>query len=340
MKVRRIAQAPGAEVRYRPPTMPTCTSLRRRVPSCVPWALLFAAAAAAAGEPASPAPTAAQAAGVAPAAAPPASEALPPARPQPAPAPPPKAPETIAPEEVPLPSPAPVPIGFLLAWKPSILSVRVDAGQGAKFGSDKVQPLRLMASYTRSLDELAPFVGRIEVEGGQFSTDDEGSGPGLFAGSTGAEWIGRLTVGASTKVFSGFNILGSIGFFSRYQWGRASGGAPTLGVFGAVASSELQFRVAPVLTVVLFGEVALAPFPYWAESRLGDLSDCSEIKGRLQLSLDLTQDFAIDLGFELARWHLAFTRSTILSTDNPPTPQALLIGARQFQLTLGARWKK
>lgn len=343
MSHRRIAQARRAEVRYRPATMANRVTPLRRLHLAL-CALALAAPAARAGDPVPPAPTAAQAAGApAPAAPAPAVQApapQAPASPPPAAPPSPQAPApfVLPPEELPLRVAPPVPIGFLLAWKPSVLSLRVDSGAGGKYGSDKFQPLRAMASYTRQLDDQSPFVGRIELEGGQFSTDDQVTADPnrFFAGSTGAEWIARVTMGASTKVSSTFNILGAIGAFSRYQWGKPSGGAPTLGVFGAVASSELEFRIAPTFTVLVFGEVALAPFPFWAQAQLGDLSDCSEIKGRLQLSLDVTPDFAVDVGFEVARWHLAFTRSTILGTAD----QALLIAARQFQLTLGARWKK
>ncbi|MBS2024697.1 MAG: hypothetical protein JST92_20030 [Deltaproteobacteria bacterium] len=236
--------------------------------------------------------------------------------------------------ETPIPIPPPVPVGFLIAWKPTILSVRVDDGSGSRFGSDKFQPLRLLVRYTHLFQDLSPFVGRLEAEGGQFQTDTERTN----IGSDGADFTLRATVGSSTKVSSFFNVLGSIGAITRYQWGRPTGGAPTIGVLGAVANSEFEFRVLPSCTLILFGEVALTSVPYFAQANLGELSDASEIKARLQLSFDITRNVSTDVGFEFTRWHSAFTQSTILGNANPT--QALLIEDREFQLTLGVRFKR
>ncbi len=236
--------------------------------------------------------------------------------------------------ETPIPIPPPVPVGFLVAWKPTILSVRVDDGSGSRFGSDKFQPLRLLVRYTHLFEDMSPFVGRMEIEGGQFQTDTERTN----IGSDGADFTLRATVGSSTKVSSFFNVLGSIGAITRYQWGRPTGGAPTIGVLGAVANSEFEFRVLPSCTLILFGEVALTSIPYLAQANLGELSDASEIKARLQLSFDITRNVSTDVGFEFTRWHSAFTQSTILGNANPT--QALLIEDREFQLTLGVRFKR
>src|SRR5207253_94303 len=55
------------------------------------------------------------------------------------------------PAETPISVPEPIPHGFLVAWKPMILSVRIDSGVGTRFGSDKFQPFRGLIRYTGSL---------------------------------------------------------------------------------------------------------------------------------------------------------------------------------------------
>ena len=76
-----------------------------------------------------------------------------------------------APAETPIAVPPLLPTGFLFAWKPMFLTVRVDNGVGSTFGSDKLQGLRGLARYTFPVNESWPFVGRVELEGGQFTTD-------------------------------------------------------------------------------------------------------------------------------------------------------------------------
>src|SRR5207237_6259469 len=74
--------------------------------------------------------------------------------------PPPEVPET------PIEIPDPTPVGLLVAWKPSLLSVRLDTGKGSQFGSDKLQPLRFLGRYTAQFAPTKPYFGRIELEGG------------------------------------------------------------------------------------------------------------------------------------------------------------------------------
>src|SRR5205807_2081761 len=69
--------------------------------------------------------------------------------------------------EVPIEIPDPTPTGLLLAWKPSILSVRLDQGAGgSKFGSEAFEPARGLARFTFRLVGDKPFFGRVEAEGG------------------------------------------------------------------------------------------------------------------------------------------------------------------------------
>lgn len=327
----KVARAIRNDLRYLPSTM--------RIPFpgdlLLATALLlsFAIPASARAQEPSPAPTAAETAGVK-ATLPPA----PPAAPAPAADCGPCAQRSAKPPkdelvETPILVPSAVPTGFLIAWKPCIAAVRVNAGARETFGSDKVQPLRALVRYTHLFDERSPFAGRLEIEGGRFQTDSESA----YAGSDGADVTLRALGGAATRVSQNWNILGSIGAITRYQWGKPSGGVPTIGVFGVVANSELEFKVSPSISVIFMGEVALTPFPYLAQKDLGDLADGSEVKGRIQLSVDLTRGLAVDVGFELTRWHASFSRLTILDALNPD--HALLIEARDYQLTFGARWK-
>ena len=235
--------------------------------------------------------------------------------------------------ETPIVVPPPVPVGILLAWKPMLLSVRVDNGTGQKFGSDKFQPVRFLGRYTFQPQPDTPLVGRVEVEGGQFKSDTQNT----FIGSVGTDVTGRAMVGVATRLSSGVTVLASVGAITRYQYGRASGGAPTIGVFGALSNMELELRLFPIITLSLFAEAALAPFPYAAQSDLGELSDTSEFRARIQFSVDLFRDIALDLGYDFTRWHTSFTGSTILG--NPQPDQALLFEDREHALTLGVRWK-
>jgi hypothetical protein len=107
-----------------------------------------------------------------------------------------------------------------------------------------------------------------------------------------------------------------------------------MGTFGAVTNMELEFCIHPVVMLSIFGEAALAPIPYYVQPSLGELDDSSEIKGRIQLSFDLTRQSAVDIGFDATRWHTTLTKTTILGG----TGQALLLENRELALTLGLRW--
>src|SRR5205807_5225920 len=102
-----------------------------------------------------------------------------------------------------IPVPSPIPVGFLLAWKPTLLSLRVDNGQGApQFGSDKVQPLRGLFRYTTTfLSEK--LLARAEMEGGQFQSDTQNA-PEVMLGTDGYDFTLRLLGGTATRIFSGF----------------------------------------------------------------------------------------------------------------------------------------
>ena len=253
--------------------------------------------------------------------------------PAPSPKPAERSPEDMIPE-TPISIPPPVPTGFLVAWKPMVLRVLVDDGTGTKFGSDKVSPLRFLARYTRLFDETMPFIGRFEAEGGEFKSDNQDP-KSQFIGSTGADLTVRATIGAATRITQGFTILASLGAITRYQYGKVQGGAPTIGVFGAVSNMELEFRIQPSITLSLFAEAALLPWTYYAQTNLGDLSDGSEFKARIQLSFDLSRFSALDVGFDFTRWHATFVNSSILGVPG----QALILENREHALTLGVRWK-
>lgn len=237
--------------------------------------------------------------------------------------------------ETPINVPSPIPVGFLLAWKPVLQSVRTDTGLGSRFGSDTWQPLRVLGRYTTTLlgEKL---LARAEIEGGRFQTDSQ-AGLNQITGSDGYDVTGRLLGGTAVRIGQGFVITASAGLISRYQRGRAAGGAPEIGILGLTSNMELEFRVAPVVTASLFIEGGLAPVPYAAQKNIGDLSDASEIRARAQLAFDLTRELAVDFGYEFTRWHAAFTNSTILS--NGTADQALLIESRQHAIILGLRWK-
>ena len=74
---------------------------------------------------------------------------------------------------------------------------------------------------------------------------------------------------------------------------------------------------------------------YSAQDNLGNLSDASEFRWRLQVSLDLTERTALDIGYDFTRWHASFAQSSALGQPD----QALLIEAREHALTIGVRWK-
>ena len=235
--------------------------------------------------------------------------------------------------EVPIAVPSPIPVGFLLAWKPTILSVRVDNGLGTQFGSDKFQAFRGLGRYTTGLFRDALFM-RAELEGGEFQSDTSGTS----LGTEGYDVTARLLGGTATRITPGFIVTAGAGLITRYQRGRAVGGAPSIGVFGATSNVELEYRLAPLFTVSGYLEGGLAPLPYGAQKNLGVLSDASEIRLRLQLSMDIGTNTAIDLGYDFTRWHAAFSQSNVLNPSGPPT-QALLLEDREHALTLGIRWK-
>jgi hypothetical protein len=238
------------------------------------------------------------------------------------------------PAEMAIMVPQPIPTGILFAWKPMILTVRVDSGAGQKFGSDSLQANRFLLRYTHLFDELQPFVGRVELEGGEFRTD---AADVFFPGSVGTDWTARAMGGAAQRLSQGITIFGTAGIISRYQHGKVSGGSPTVGVVGAVANSELEFRLLPTLTASVFAEAALVPWSYYAQTNLGILSDCSEFRARVQLSMDFTRQLAADLGFDFTRWHSTWSQSSILDASNPN--QALILEDREYTLTVGVRWK-
>jgi hypothetical protein len=232
--------------------------------------------------------------------------------------------------EVPIEIPDPIPTGLLLAWKPAVLSVRLDQGAGgSKFGSETLQPARGLARFTFRLLSNKPFFGRIEAEGGRLETSE------ARLGSAGADVTGRFLAGAATRLTSGVVLTAGAGVLTRYEWGRPTGGAPTIGMFGVASNLELDVRIVPAISLSAFVEGAIAPFPYLAQTNLGDLSDASEIRGRLQLSYDASQSLAIDVGYDFTRWHAAFTNSTILGTSD----RALLVESREHAATLGIRLK-
>ena len=112
----------------------------------------------------------------------------------------------------------------------------------------------------------------------------------------------------------------------------ASGTLRTSGVL------ELEYRLAPLLTVSGYFEGALAPFPYAAQRNLGDLSDASEIRLRLQVSVDVSPRTAVDVGYDFTRWHASFSGSSVLDPSRA-ADQALLLEAREHAITFGVRWK-
>jgi hypothetical protein len=237
------------------------------------------------------------------------------------------------PAETPILVPSPIPVGFLLAWKPMLLSVRVESGQGSQFGSDKFQPLRALFRYTTTLlgEKL---LARAEIEGGEFKSDSQDR-PEQLLGTDGYDLTLRLLGGTATKISSGFTVTASAGLLTRRQWGRASGGAPSIGLLGVTSNAEFEFRLAPLITFSMFFEGGLTPIPYGAQPNLGTLSDASEFRWRLQFSIDVSERTAMDIGYDFTRWHASFAQSNALGTPN----QSLMIEAREHALTIGVRWK-
>jgi hypothetical protein len=232
---------------------------------------------------------------------------------------------------VPISVPSPIPTGFLLAWKPTLLSVRVDSGAGTTFGSDKFQFLRGLGRYTTNLLQDSLFA-RAELEGGEFKSD----GTNTVLGTEGYDVTGRLVGGTATRITPGFVITASAGLITRYQRGRAVSGAPSIGIFGATSNIELEYRLGPLFSVSGYLEGGLTPIPYGAQKNLGVLSDASELRFRIQLSMDVGTNTAIDLGYDFTRWHAAFSQSSV---SDPAGHGALLLEDREHALTLGIRWK-
>jgi hypothetical protein len=237
------------------------------------------------------------------------------------------------PQEVPISVPSPIPVGFLIAWKPTLLSVRVDNGAGGVFGSDKFQSLRFLGRYTTGLFRESLFA-RAELEGGEFQSDSTST----TLGTEGYDVTARLLGGTATRITPGFVITASAGMITRYQRGRAVGGAPSIGIFGATSNIEFEYRLGPLFTVSAYFEGGLAPLPYGAQKNLGTLSDASELRFRLQISMDVGTSTAIDLGYDFTRWHAAFSQSNALDPTGPAN-QALLLEDREHAITLGIRWK-
>lgn len=237
------------------------------------------------------------------------------------------------PVETPILVPSPIPVGVLIAWKPMILSVRADTGQGSQFGSDKLQPLRILGRYTTTLFH-EKLLARAELEGGQFQTDTQGKN----IGTEGYDVTARLLGGTATRISPLLTITASAGLITRYQRGRAIGGAPSVGVFGGTSNVEFEFRVAPAVTASFYVEGGLVPIPYGTEAGLGVLSDASELRSRVQLSFDLTATTAIDVGYDFTRWHASFAGASAFSADGQNN-HALLLEDREHALTIGFRWK-
>lgn len=238
------------------------------------------------------------------------------------------------PREIPINVPSPIPVGFLLAWKPALVSVRVDSGAGAQFGSDKFQPVRFLGRYTTTAFNQK-LLARAELEGGRLQTDTQGS----TIGSNGADLTARLLGGIVQRISPGLTVTATAGLITRYQWGtEAQGGAPRIGIFGATSNLEVGYRIAPLLTVEAYVEGALAPLPYAAQHNLGVLSDASELKARLQLSVDIAPSAAVDFGYDFTRWHATFAESSVLDPAGS-ADKALLVESRDHALTIGLRWK-
>jgi hypothetical protein len=230
---------------------------------------------------------------------------------------------------VPIEVPDPAPTGLLVAWKPALLSVRVDSGTGSKFGADALQPLRGLVRYTLQIQKDKPFFARFELEGGRFETENQG------LGSTGVDWTIRALGGAATRISPGVILIASAGLITRYEVGRSATGAPTIGVFGFDSNIELDVRLIPTITLSGYLEGAIAPWPYLAQSNLGDLSDASQLRFRVQLSIDVSRSAAMEIGYDFTRWHAAFTNSTILGTVD----RGLLVETREHAATFGLRYR-
>ena len=237
------------------------------------------------------------------------------------------------PIETPISVPSTVPVGFLVTWKPTIISLRLDSGRGAEFGSDTFEALRGLGRYTTTLFG-EKLLARAEIEGGQFRTDSQGT----HFGSNGFDLTARALGGTATRINQGLTVTASAGLITRYQRGtEAQGGVPRVGILGVTSNLEFEFRVAPVVTASAFLEGGIAPIAYGTQPNVGVLTDASELRLRLQISIDISPRAAVDIGYDFTRWHASFSGSTVLGNNS--SPGALLIEAREHAITLGVRWK-
>jgi len=82
----------------------------------------------------------------------------------------------------------------------------------------------------------------------------------------------------------------------------------------------------------------VVPFPYAAQRNLGDLSDASEFRARIQVSFDVASDFAVDIGYDFTRWH-----ATLRQLDHPQPRSRRgarwCSRSREYALAGGIRWK-
>src|SRR4030088_1369133 len=208
---------------------------------------------------------------------------------------------------------------------------RCASTRGAVWGSEPASCRRRRGRgrYTMRLIAEKPFFGRFELEGGRFETQNQG------LGSTGLDWTGRVLAGAATRITSGVILIASAGLVTRYEVGRSRGGAPTIGIFGIDSNIELEMRLFPTITLSGYLEGAITPWPYLAQSNLGDLSDADQVRVRLQLSIAVSRSATMEFGYDLPRWHSTFTNSTILGTVD----RALLVETREHAATFGLRYK-
>jgi len=220
---------------------------------------------------------------------------------------------------VPIEIPDPTPTGLLLAWKPTVLSLRLDTGTGdSRFGSESFEPGRGLARFTFQILGEKPFFGRIEVEGGQFKTSE------ARLGSTGADLTGRFLAGAATRITSGVVLTAGAGVLTRYEWGRPTGGVPTIGMFGVASNLELDVRLLPAISLACSSKAPSPPSPTWRK-RTSAISPMRASSAAIQLSYDVSPSMAVDVGYDFTRWHAAFTNSTILgSTDRASSSRAAI----------------
>jgi hypothetical protein len=246
-----------------------------------------------------------------------------------------------SPTETPIQVPPPTPTGLLIGYKPTILSVRSDTGQLTQFGSDRPQFLRFLARYTFLPLPDKPILGRVELEGGRFTTRDDtannppGSGLAPQLGGSGWDATMRVQVAAAARLTSGVMVIAAAGPIARFSRGSPTAGGPQIGMFGACSSFQMDIRLLPAITGSLMVEGAVAPIPFGAQENLGLLSDASEVRVRAMVSVDVTQTLSVEVGLDFTRWHAAFVNSRILGNADG----ALHIESRDQALILGFRWR-